>query len=325
MIVLSEADIDALLPMADAIEVVDGAMRAVSAGAAELPLRFTLPVGADNRMGVMPGAMAKAGIYGVKLISLFPGNPARGLSSHRGALVLFENDTGGAVALVEAGRLTAIRTAAASAVATRALARADATHLAIIGTGEQARTHLAAICAVRPITRITIAGRNPDKAAALADAARATHPGVDISSGSDIRAAIRGADIICTVTAARTPILMGDWLEPGQHLNVVGSSIPGMREVDDRVLERARLWTDYRPSALAQAGEVIAAIEAGRLAPQDLTEIGAVLSGAAKGRETPDQITLYRSLGIAAQDLACAGHALARARESGIGQQVDFG
>lgn len=235
MIILNETDIDALLPMADAIEVVDAAMRQVSDGTTELPLRFAVPVGGGNMMGVMPGAMpgevAGDGIYGVKLISLFPGNPARGLSSHRGAMALFENDTGSLIGLVEAGRLTAIRTAAASAVATRALARQDAQRLAIIGTGEQAYSHLDAMCAVRPITELAIAGRDPAKARALAEHARTCHPGLQVSAGTDIRAAMSGADIICTVTAAREPIVSGDWLEPGQHLNVVGSSIPTMREV----------------------------------------------------------------------------------------------
>ncbi|HHL20082.1 MAG TPA: ornithine cyclodeaminase family protein [Aliiroseovarius sp.] len=325
MIILNEADIDALLPMADAIEVVDAAMRQVSDGATELPLRFTVPVGDGNRMGVMPGAMAGDGVYGVKLISLFPGNPARGLSSHRGALALFENDTGGLIGLVEASRLTAIRTAAASAVATRALARTDAQRLAIIGTGEQAYAHLDAICAVRPITELAVAGRDRAKARALADHADTRHPGLQVTAGTDIRAAMRGADIICTVTAAREPIVSGDWLEPGQHLNAVGASIPTMREVDDRVVARAEIWTDYRPSALAQAGEIIAAVEAGRLAPEDLTEIGAVLTGQAPGRTDAAQITLYRSLGVAAQDLACARYALERARENSVGQTADFG
>ena len=323
MLVLEENDVETLLPMADAIEVLDAVMRDVARGATELPLRFAMPVGDDNKMGVMPGAIPDPACYGIKLVSLFPGNPARGLSSHRGAIVLFEAETGGAVAMMDAGLLTALRTAAASAVATRALARAQAQTLAIVGYGEQAWHHLAAIRAVRPIRRLAVAGRDAGKAAAFAARAAARYPALEISSSDDVARAVAGADIVCTVTASPTPVLMGDWLAEGAHVNVVGASIPSMREVDDRLVERGDIWVDYLPSALAQAGEIVDMIAAGRLRATDLKgEIGAVLAGDAPGRATADQITIYRSLGVAAQDLACAWRVLERAEAQGRGQRV---
>lgn len=322
MIVLSAADVAALLPMDQAIGVVEAAMRRVSAGGAQLPLRFAVPVGGENLMGVMAGALDAPHVHGVKLVSLYPGNPARGLSSHRGAVVLFEAETGGAVALMDAGLLTAIRTAAASAVATRALARPGAAVVTLVGYGEQAEHHLAAMRAVRPVARVIVTGRDAGRAAAFAAAARAHHPGLAVEATGDVAAAVAAADIVCTVTAAATPVVAGAWLRPGQHLNIVGASVAAKREVDDAVVDRAALWVDWRPSALAQAGEIIAALREGRRTEADLPEIGETLAGRAPGRTDEGQITAYRSLGIAAQDLAAAAHILARAEAEGRGQRV---
>jgi alanine dehydrogenase len=324
MIVLSAAETEALLPMDEAISVIDAVMRRVSAGGTQLPLRFAVPVGGPNLMGVMAGALDAPHVHGVKMISLYPGNPARGLSSHRGAMVLFEADTGGAVAMMDAGPLTAIRTAAASAVATRALANPDAATLTLVGYGEQAEHHLTAMRAVRPIARVIVTGRDAARAEVFAARARAHHPALAIESTGDIAAAVHEADIVCTVTAAAEPVVCGEWLRPGQHLNVVGASIATKREIDDAVVDRSALWVDYLPSALAQAGEIIAALRDGRRTEDDLPEIGAMLAGEGSGRTDPDQITLYRSLGIAAQDLAAAAHIVARAQAERRGQQVEL-
>lgn len=321
MRVLGAEDVARLLPMAEAIEVVDRVMRVVSAGGAELPLRNVVPVGGGNLMGVMPGALSDPPCYGAKLVSLFPGNPARGLSSHRGALVLFEAETGGATAVIEAGSVTAIRTAAASAVATRALARPEAARLALIGYGEQAEHHLEAMLAVRPIRALHVAGRAADRAAAFAARAAARHPGLAATGDADIEAAVRGADIVCTVTASPTPVLSGAWLAEGAHLNVVGASVASRREVDDEAVLRARVFVDFRPSAFAQAGELVDLIAADRIGADHVRgEIGEVLAGHLPGRRDAAEITLYRSLGIAAQDLAAAAHILARAEAEGAGQ-----
>lgn len=320
MIVLSEKDVEALLPMETAIEVVAATMASVSKGGATLPLRSIMPVGGPNMLGMMPGAVDTPGCYGIKLISLFPENPAFGYSSHQGAMVLFEPEHGSVIAMMNAGRLTAVRTAAASAVATRALAREDASTLAIIGTGEQAEHHLDAMLAVRPIRRVRVVGRRAERAEAFVALARGRYPEVAFEAGTDVKAAVIGADIVCTVTAAAEPVLFGAWVAPGTHVNAVGASVPTKTEIDQDLVVRAALFADYRPSIFAQAGELIAAIEAGRVGKDHvLAEIGEVVAGDHPGRTDPSQITLYRSLGIAAQDLACAYHCWEQAKARGLG------
>jgi alanine dehydrogenase len=325
VIVLSHDDVADLLPMSQAIEAVEAIMKQVSHGGATLPLRSVTPVGGNNRMGLMPGAVTDPACFGVKMVSLFPDNPARGLSSHRGAMVLFEAETGGAVAMMDASLLTAIRTAAASAVATRALARTDASRLAIIGTGEQAEHHLDAMMCVRKISRLSVAGRSAEKTEAFAARAARLYPELRIGHGTDFEAAIRDADIICTVTSSSSPIVKGSWVSDGAHVNIVGSSIPTMREVDDEMVLRGNIWVDYLPSTLAQAGEIVDMIKAGTYSADQLQgEIGAHLSGEIPGRSSSGQITIYRSLGIAAQDLAAAYHVLTRAQAEGRGHHVPF-
>ena len=270
MIVLTHDQVKSLLPMADAVEVIAHAMIGVSKRDVELPLRNIMPVGGGNMMGMMPGSIGDPACFGIKLVSLFHDNPARGLSSHRGAIVLFEAETGGAVAMMDASLLTAIRTAAASAVATRALARPDATSLTIVGYGEQGEHHLDAMMTVRDITQLTVTGRNADKAAAFADRAAQAYPQLTTHHSTDVQAAVKTADIVCTVTASPTAIVMGDWIVPGTHVNIVGSSIPSMREVDDRMVLRSAIWVDYLPSTLAQAGEIVEMIKAGTFSENDL-------------------------------------------------------
>ena len=326
MIVLSQSDLAELLPMATAIEVVGKAMVEVSAGRATLPLRSIMPLQGNDRMGVMPGAMVDPPAFGMKLISLFPGNPDAGYSSHEGAMLLFEAKHGTVLGIMNAGLLTAIRTAAASAVATRALARPDSTVLTIVGAGEQARHHLDAMLCIAGIETLRIVGRRPDKAHAFANEARQLHPAIDVTVLADIREAVTGADIVCTTTTAVDAIVMGDWIGPGTHLNVVGSSIPSMREIDEALLLKAQLFVDYRGSTFAQAGEVIAALEAGVIGRDHVrAEIGEVLAGSHPGRGGAEAITLYRSLGIAAQDIACASHCLAEAGIRGIGVEASLG
>ncbi len=324
MIVLSHEDVAALLPPETAIEVVAAAMASVSRGEAELPLRSVVEVGGGNKMGIMPGRMQNPPCHGIKLVSLYPGNVAAGYSSHQGAMVLFEPGHGTAIAVMDGGPLTARRTAAASAVATRALAREDAAVLAMVGAGEQARYHLDALMAVRPIRELRIASRTEKSALAFAEHARQRHPQLAVGlAGTDVEAAVRDADIVCTVTSAPAPVLRGAWIAPGTHLNVVGASIPSKREVDDETVLHARVFVDYRPSTFAQAGEIVDMIAAGRIGREHVVaEIGEVIDGTAKGRRGADEITLYRSLGIAAQDLACAYHCWEAAGKAGRGVAV---
>jgi len=313
MIVVSGADVRRLLPMGEAIETVQNAMIAVAQGRAEMPLRTVLEIDGTNRLGVMPGSMRGPDVYGVKLISLFPGNPARGLSSHIGSMVIFDNDTGAVAAMLDADALTAVRTAAASAAATRALARDDAQVLAIIGTGEQALSHIEAMACVRDIALVRIAGRTPARAQEFVDRFGPGFDGLEIVAAPDAQSAVRGADIICTVTSSHTPVLLGDWVTAGMHVNAVGASLPSMQEIDEALLLKSALFVDYRASALAQACEIIGAIESGQMHKAHiLAEIGQVFAGAVAGRSGRDAITLYRSLGVAAQDLACAHKVLQR-------------
>ncbi len=320
MIVLSHKDIAALLPPETAIEVVAGAMAATSRGEAELPLRSIMSAGGSNKMGIMPGMMRDPPCHGIKLVSLFPGNAAAGYSSHQGAMILFEPEHGTAIAFMDGGPLTALRTAAASAVATRALSREHASVLAMVGAGEQARHHLDAIIAIRQIVELRIASRTEKSANGFAAHARKKYPHLKVTCGTDIQSTVKDADIVCTVTSAPTPILQGAWIAPGTHLNIVGASIPTKREIDDEMILRAQVFVDYRRSTFAQAGEIVDMIKAGAIGENHvLAEIGEVLNGTAPGRTDGTAITLYRSLGIAAQDIACAYHCWQSAKDAGRG------
>jgi ornithine cyclodeaminase len=272
----------------------------------------------------MPGAQDDPACFGVKLVSIYPGNPAAGLSSHLGLVLLFEAEHGRPVAILDAAEITAIRTAAASGLATRLLARADAGDLAILGAGEQARGHLAAMRAVRPIRRVRVWSRTPASAQAFA-AEAADHWGQAVEVCATAREAVAGADLICTVTAAPTPILQGAWISPGCHLNVAGASRPSVAEIDTALVVRSRYFVDRRESTVNEAGEYRAALAAGAIAEGHiLAEIGEVAAGTQPGRLGPDDVTLYRSLGIAAQDVAAAHYLLEAARARGVGQTADI-
>ena len=319
MIILSKEDVTTLLSMRTAIDLVEKAMTETSEGRAMLPLRYAMPLGAINKLGIMPGAMENPDCFGVKLISLYPDNPASGHSSHLGLMVLFEKEFGTPIAIMDAGVITAIRTAAASAVATRALAREDASVLGLIGTGEQAEYHVESMLAVRNIREIRVVGRNQARAMVFVDRIRGQYD-LAVTLSDSVQAAVQGADIICTVTSAHEPVLCGNWVQAGSHVNAVGASVPSMREIDENLLVKSALFVDYRPSASAQAGDIIAALESGAISANHIIgEIGEVLGRKVRGRESSTEITLYRSLGVAAQDLICAYHVMAQAKENGIG------
>jgi alanine dehydrogenase len=312
---LSHSDIAALANPRDLIPVIAEAMRQVSERRVEMPLRFVVPLAPGEGFGVMTGAMQGVG-HGAKLLTLKRREKG---SSHTGALILFDRDTGAPVAIMDSGLATARRTAAASAVATEALARADAATLAILGTGEQAHFHIAAIQTIRPIRRVMIWGRSPNKTAALA----AKFP--EARAVSSIAEACAEADIICTVTAAPTPILHARDLPEGVHVNAVGASLPSAQEVAPDLYGACRAFVDYRPSAEAQAGELIEARKSGIVpAGRELPEIGEVLLGRAEGRAGAKERTLYRSLGLIAQDLAIAEFLLRRAEAMDRGTVVDL-
>ena len=323
--ILRSADVHALLSMNECIELMHRTMRAVSEGRVVLPLRSILVMPGDiGMMGNMPGYLGDPECFGVKLVSLIPRNKPPQYSSHLGIVLLFEVEHGQPVAMLDAAEITAIRTAAASGLATQLLARPDASDLAILGAGEQASSHLAAMLCVRTLRRIRVWGRDPHKTAAFAQAESAMH-GITVEVAETPRDAVTGADIICTVTKAREPILLGEWIQPGAHLNVVGSSVATTAEIDIPTVVKSRFFVDCRSSTLTEGGDYLRALRAGAITPEHiLAEIGEVANGSKVGRTSPNDVTLYKSLGIAPQDLASAHYVLHKARERGVGQVIDF-
>lgn len=323
--ILRAADVRALLPMSECIDLMHRTMGAVSAGRVVLPLRSILLMpGERGMMGNMPGYLGDPECFGVKLISLMPHNKPPQHSSHLGIVLLFEVEHGQPVAMLDGAEITAIRTAAASGLATRLLAKPDASNLAILGAGEQASGHLTAMLCVRKLRTVRVWARDPAKAAEFAQAEGAKH-GITVDVAPTPRDAVAGADIICTVTKARDPILLGEWVEPGAHLNVVGSSVSGTAEIDTPTVVRSRLFVDYRSSTITEAGDYLRALRSGAITPDHiLAEIGEVANGTKAGRTSARDVTLYKSLGIAPQDLASAHYVLQKARERGLGQAIDF-
>ena len=322
--ILSGADIKALLPMATCIALMRTTMIAVSEGRVRVPPRSVLPVSNGGLLANMPGYLAEPECFGVKLLSLFPGNPAAGLSSHLGLVLLFEPTHGLPVAMLDAAELTAIRTAAVSGLATQLLAREDAGDLAILGSGEQARSHLGAMLAVRPLRRARIWSRNAAHAEAFAAEQSELHA-LKIEVAASAEAAVAGADLICTVTGSPEPILRGDWIATGAHLNVVGASRIAAAEIDTAAVVKSRIFVDFRQSAELEAGELRRALDAGAItADHVLGEIGEVAQGSVAGRRASDDITLFKSLGIAPEDLASAHYVLQHAEAEGVGQVVEL-
>jgi ornithine cyclodeaminase/alanine dehydrogenase-like protein (mu-crystallin family) len=306
MRIIDREEVAARLTYELCIPIVREAMIAFSTGETRQLLRSIIPLAEGRMFGIMPGALGERSAFGAKVISVFPENFAKGRQSHQGLVVLFEPENGAPVCVVHAGEVTAIRTAAASAVATDALARPQARTLALLGYGEQAATHARAISKVRPLEAITVWGRSVERAQAFA-AAMAGELGLPVEAVADVEGAVAQADIICTVSAAKEPILKGEWVRPGTHVNLVGSSYAGPVEVDNELVVRSRFIADSREGVLAQGAEFLAAKAAGLIDDSHLVaEIGQVLAGQIEGRQSADQVTAYKSLGHVVQDLASA-------------------
>jgi ornithine cyclodeaminase/alanine dehydrogenase-like protein (mu-crystallin family) len=324
VLVLGEADVARLLPMEECVEVMAEALAALERGDMEQPLRFVVrPAEAAGLMGLMPAYRARPeAAYGLKAVCVFPGNPARGLDAHQGAVLLFDGETGGLRAALNASAITAIRTAAVSAVATRLLAREDARELAILGAGVQARAHLRAMAVVRPFERARVWSRTAEHARALAAEAGAPFPVEAAASAED---AVRDADVVCTTTSSPEPVLRRAWLRAGAHVNAVGSSIPTTRELDTETVAAAALFVDRRESTVNEAGDFLFPQREGAIGPGHIrAELGELLVGAPAGRTSPDELTVFKSLGVAVEDLAAAEHLYRRARETGAGTEVDL-
>ena len=301
------------------------AMMSVSRGEAELPLRRYLNIpGTDGKFTLMPGYSAEPRTFGVKIVSKFPREPGSPFGSHVGAVMVFEPTEGVPLALMDGAELTAIRTASASALATQHLARQDATTLGIVGCGEQAWHHALAILKVRPIESIRIWGRHEERANALAQRL-AERLSITVAAESDCENMVTNSDIVCTVTSAKTPVLFGRWVRPGTHINLVGAAVATSAEADSEVVTQSSFFTDYRPSALDQAGELLNAIQAGLVTAEHIRgEIGEVIAGTVPGRQTAAEITVYKSLGVAAQDLAAGMAAFEQAVARGLGVNVEW-
>jgi len=288
------------------IPIVRQAMIAFSKGETRQHLRSIIPLAHGHLFGIMPGAMGDSAVFGAKLISIFPENFAKGRQSHQGVVVLFDPESGAPVCVVHAGEITAIRTAAASAVATDVLARANATRLAILGYGEQAATHARALLKVRKIQGVKVWGRAPERTESFCRRMSAELE-IEFSSASEVETAVSDADIICTVTGAREPVLKGAWVRPGTHVNVVGSSMAGPVEVDNEFVAQSRFIADSREGVLHQGAEFLRAKAAGMVGDDHVVgEIGQVLAGDIVGRRSEQDITAYKSLGHVVQDLASA-------------------
>ncbi|MBA3347321.1 MAG: ornithine cyclodeaminase family protein [Actinobacteria bacterium] len=301
LLVLSEHDVERLLTMDDCIEAMADVLASLARGELFQPLRFVVrPPDAGGLMGFMPAHRGGPdGMYSLKEIMVVPDNPARGLDAHQGAVLLHDGETGELRALLNASPITAIRTAAVSAVATRALARPQAHVVAILGTGVQGKAHEAAMRAVLDEPEIRLVGR-------------------------DVRAAeeaVRGADVVCTCTTSREPVLQLDWLQPGAHVNAVGASVPTSRELDEPTMRAATVFVDRRESALNESGELL---QAGLGEERIAAELGEVLTGAHPGRTRDDELTIFKSLGLGVEDLAAAELVVRRAHEQGAGVEVDF-
>jgi ornithine cyclodeaminase len=320
VLVLNQEEVERLLDMEGCIEAMADALSSLARGEVHVPLRFVVkPENEPSLIGLMPAHRAgDAPLYSLKTVCVFPDNPQRGLDAHQGTVTLFDGETGEVRALMNASAITAIRTAAVSAVATRLLAREDVRELGVLGAGVQARSHLEALRLVRDFERVRIFSPTAEHAQSLAAEAGA-------EAVETAEEAVRGADVVVTATSSVEPVLRRDWLQEGAHVNVVGGRPPMMRELDIATIADSAFFVDRRESAEAEAFDYRDALEAGAIGPDHIkAEIGEVLVGAKPGRSAADELTVFRSLGLAVEDLAAAEYVVRRARETGAGTDVEF-
>jgi ornithine cyclodeaminase/alanine dehydrogenase-like protein (mu-crystallin family) len=326
-ILLSDHEVRALLPMGECIEVMREALRSVADGSAILPLRTIIRLpGTLNAFGTMPAVLNDARpVLGAKIITVFPGNDQTPFDAHIGVVLLFDSVHGSLLAIADASSITSIRTSAVSGLATSLLARDDASDLAILGAGVLAMPHLDAVRCVRPIRRVRVWSRSGTRAAAFAERARG-ETGLEVVACTSAEQAVSGADVVCTITSSREPVLEGRWLSPGVHVNAVGASLASARELDSDAVARARLFVDRRESALAESGDYLIPLGEGRIGPAHiLGELGELVTGSVTGRVRLDDITLFKSLGLAVEDVAALRHLHDKARASGAGTPVQLG
>jgi ornithine cyclodeaminase/alanine dehydrogenase-like protein (mu-crystallin family) len=320
-LILNQEEVERLLDLPGCMAAMEEALVGLARGDFHLPLRpLVKPPGESTLLGLMPAHRSgERPLYALKTVAVVPDNPTRGLDPHQGSVTLYDGTTGQVVAIMNATPITAIRTAAVSGIATRALAREDARELAIVGAGHQAHAHLAAMLEARPFERIRIASRTYESARRLA----ADWPVATAVETAE--EAVREADVICTVTSSSEPVVLGDWLKPGAHVNAVGACFAHARELDAAAVARASFFTDRRESAVNESGDYLLALEEGAIAEGHIkAELGEVLAGTAPGRVSDDEVTVFESLGLAVEDLAAAEYLERRARETGVGTIVEF-
>jgi ornithine cyclodeaminase/alanine dehydrogenase-like protein (mu-crystallin family) len=342
VLVLSRDDVRATLDPAACLDAMAEVLVAHARGEAYMPLRSVMRApGAAGLMGLMPawkgdgtgGRVTDTAVFALKAICLMPGNPARGLDAHQGIVTLFDGETGQPTAILDASAITAIRTAAVTALATRVLARAEARTLAILGAGVQAAAHIEALLPVREFEAVRVYAPTAEHvreviaaAAVGARGAGAGGAGPEISAAASAEDAVRGADVVVTATSSREPVIRRDWLAPGAHVNAVGASTPAARELDVETVAAAALFADSRESLRHEAGEYLLALDQGAISGEDhvRAELGEVLAGLRPGRDGDGELTLFRSLGLAVEDLAAAEVAVAAARRRGRGTEVEL-
>lgn len=326
VLIANHREVKEFLPMNECIEVMAETLKMLGSRNAVNPLRHLMWL-PDKRglLGMMPAFLGETGVMGLKAISVFPGNHGTEYDSHQGTVMLFETENGRLLAMVDAGKITEIRTAAVSGVATKLLAREDAKDLVILGSGVQARSHLAAMRAVREINTVRIWSPHIDHAKAFAQRESQRHE-LPIKAVETAEKAVEGADIICTVTSATEPILQGSWIAPGTHINAVGSSVPFARELDSAAVVKSKLYVDRRESTLNEAGDFLIPKKEGEIDDGHiLGEIGELLLDKIKGRTSPTEITLFKSLGLAVEDVAAAHFIYQKLSQQGQGTWVEMG
>jgi ornithine cyclodeaminase/alanine dehydrogenase-like protein (mu-crystallin family) len=325
-LILTQPQIRALLPMSVCMNLVSEALTTLARGGAHNPLRWAIKhTDGKSLLGMMPGSMSSPHALGLKVVTVFPGNHGTENDSHQGVVLLFDTESGVPRAILDASEITAIRTAAASGVATRVLSREDAGDLAILGSGVQARVHLEAMIAARTIRRVRVYSPSRANREAFAERESMRH-GIYIEPAESAAAAVEGADLVCTTTSSRAPVLEGRWLLPGAHVNAVGACLKSARELDTEAVQRSRFFVDRRESALNESGDSLIAKSEGAIGDDHiLGELGDVLIEKCAGRRSSEDITLFESLGIAVEDLAAAHYLDRRAREKGVGTLVELG
>ena len=325
-LILTEDDIRSVLTMSGLIDTMERVLIEYSTGRAQQPLRTVLEVGSQKAFfALMPAFIPASAALGTKLVTVYGSNAELGLPTHLATIVMLDAETGAPAAFLDGRFITEARTAAVSAVSTRLLARSDAGVLAIVGSGVQARSHLEAIANVRTLREVRVWSPNADHRARFVEEVREHVKPANVSATSSAEAAVAGADIIVLATSSRTAVIRSDWVSDGTHICAVGACRPDQREMDGALVARSRLFVDSRAGALAEAGDIVLAIKEGLIQPGHIQgELGEVAAGLVAGRHDPREVTLFKSLGMAVEDVAAAHLACKEAEERGLGRTISF-